>query len=117
LVAAGLPLHALAQTPAKTGVLKGVVMDKETGETLPGVAVNVVGTYFAAVTDGKGQFVFPRIPSGDYSVKFQMMGYGTAVHNGITIKTGATTVHDARLSTKAEALQTVTVTGNKAQVD
>ena len=117
LVAAGLPLHALAQTPAKTGVLKGIVMDKETGETLPGVAVNVVGTYFAAVTDGKGQFVFPRIPSGDYSVKFQMMGYGTAVHNGITIKTGATTVHDARLSSKAEALQTVTVTGQKAQVD
>ena len=42
-----------SQTTSKTGVLRGTVMDKETGETLPGVSVTVVGTYFAAVTDGK----------------------------------------------------------------
>ena len=105
------------QTSSKTGVLRGTVMDKETGETLPGVAVTVVGTYFAAVTDGKGQYVVARIPAGDYSVKYQMMGYGTAVHNAVTVKVGQTTTHDARLSSKAEALQTVTVTGQKAQVD
>ena len=93
------------QTSNKTGVLRGTVMDKETGETLPGVAVTVVGTYFAAVTDGKGQYVLARVPAGDYSVKYQMMGYGTAVHNAVTVKVGQTTIHDARLSSKAEALQ------------
>ena len=106
-----------SQTSSKTGVLRGTVMDKETGETLPGVAVTVVGTYFAAVTDVKGQYLLARVPAGDYSVKYQTMGYGTAVHNAVTVKVGQTTTHDARLSSKAEALQTVTVTGQKAQVD
>ena len=110
-----LSLEGMAQNTM--GALKGYVKDAETGEPLVGVGVTVVGTYSSALTDPNGFYHIPKLPAGDYSLKFQVIGYGTTMSHGITIGKGVPTVFSTKLSSKAEALQTVTVTGRKSQVD
>ena len=109
-----LSLSGFAQ---KTGILKGVVKDAETGETLPNVGISVVGTYLTAVTDFNGQYQIPNVPAGDYSIKIQVLGYGTQLINGLRIPGGKILVRNIQLSASVDVLQTVTELGQRAQVD
>src|SRR5690606_24434416 len=60
---------------AQDATLKGTVYDKETGETLPGATVSLVGTYIGTSTDMEGKYVLENIKPGDYSVKITFIGY------------------------------------------
>jgi outer membrane receptor protein involved in Fe transport len=102
---------------SQTGTLRGKVKDLETGETLPGASVLIVGTYKVATTDFDGNYAIKEIKPGDYSIKIQSMGYGTKVFNDITINPSKSTVLDVKLSTAKEVLQSITVVGRKSQVD
>lgn len=64
-------------TFAQTGTISvtGTVMD-ETGETLPGVTVQVKGTNNIAATDADGRFALSGIPAGAMLV-FSYLGYQT----------------------------------------
>ena len=97
----------------KIGTLRGSVRDAETGEELPGAGVSIVGTYYSTVTDAQGGFVLPKVPVGEFSVKVQMMGYGTKQINGVRIQLGQTTSLTVKLSSDINELQTVTVVGKK----
>ena len=101
----------------KIGMLRGSVRDAETGEELPGAGVSIVGTYYSTVTDAKGGFVLPKVPVGEFSVKVQMMGYGTKQINGVRVTIGQTTTLQVKLSSDINELQTVTVVGKKTAVD
>src|SRR3990172_12364266 len=68
-----LAVPAFSQT---TGKIAGSVVDKETGETLPGANVIVVGTSMGAATDMSGEFYILNIPPGTYTIEGQMMGCG-----------------------------------------
>jgi len=102
---------------AQTGTLRGVVSDQQNGDPLPGASVVLVGTYKAVITDFDGRYTIKDIKPGDYSVKIQTMGYGTKLHNDITINASKSTVLDVKLSAAKEVLQTITVVGRKSQVD
>ncbi len=102
---------------SQTGTLRGKVKDLETGETLPGASVLIVGTYKVATSDFDGNYAIKDIKPGDYSIKIQSMGYGTKVFNDITINPSKSTVLDVKLSTAKEVLQSITVVGRKSQVD
>ncbi|MDR2627008.1 MAG: TonB-dependent receptor, partial [Dysgonamonadaceae bacterium] len=67
-----LSLDIFAQTNAIN--VAGTVMD-ETGETLPGVTVQVKGTNNAVVTDIDGRFRINGIPAGSTLI-FSYLGYG-----------------------------------------
>ena len=101
----------------KIGALRGTVRDAETGEELPGAGVSIVGTYYSTVSDVQGGFVLPKVPVGEFSVKVQMMGYGTKQINGVRINLGQTTTLNVKLSSDINELQTVTVVGKKTAVD
>lgn len=90
-----LSLGAAAQ---RLGTLRGSVRDAETGEELPGAGVSLVGTYLNAVTDVNGNFLLPKVPVGEFSVKVQMMGYGTKQINGVRVTIGQTTTLQVKLS-------------------
>ena len=109
-----LPLAGWGQ---KTGILRGTVTDAESKETLPNVGVTLVGTYLNAVTDFDGQFQIPGVPAGDYSVKVQVLGYGTQILHGIRVEAGKIKTLTVKLSSSVDVLQTVTVLGQRAQVD
>lgn len=100
-----------------TGSLRGVVTDEETGEPLFNVGVSVIGTYFAQITTFSGEYSIKNIPEGDYSIKVQMLGYGIKQVNGVTIVAGEETTLNITLSAAKDVLQTVTVVGQKSQVD
>ena len=54
--------------------VKGVVIDKETGETMIGVSIRVHGTDVATVTDVDGAYSL-TLPEGKYRVTFSYVGF------------------------------------------
>ena len=54
--------------------LKGVVVDGDTRESLPGVTVMVEGTTKGTATNADGQFTFP-LDSAEYNIIFSYIGY------------------------------------------
>jgi len=101
----------------KTGSIKGQVKDAESGETLIGATVVIVGTYKGVSTDLDGRFYFDDVKSGDYSIKFSYIGYTEKIYNGIRIKAGEETVLDASLSLNTQDLETVEIVGERNLVN
>ncbi|CAI8323224.1 MAG: TonB-dependent receptor SusC [Owenweeksia sp. TMED14] len=99
------------------GTLKGLVTDSKTGEPLPNVGITLIGTYIASVSDYDGNYIISKIPVGDFSVKVQFIGYGTQIINGVRLKKGEIKLLDIKISSSVDVLQTVTVIGQKSQVD
>ena len=89
MVLLAIPAALVAQTvSATTGAMNGKAIDK-TGAVLPGVTVTIaspslMGTR-TAVTGGDGTYRFPAIPPGDYSVMFELSGFGAVKHEGIRV--------------------------------
>ena len=83
LVLLVLPLLAASLSWAQgipTGTLKGTVTD-EGGAGLPGVSVTITAPTLqgtrTAVTNVNGDYVFPQLPPGDYTVKIALSGFQT----------------------------------------
>ena len=74
LFAVLLSLPALAQT---TFSIRGRVLDKVTGETLPGATVQVTGggQNTGGGADGDGAYKIPNLPAGTYTVQASFVGY------------------------------------------
>ena len=63
---------------AQTKTISGTVTDKETGESLIGVAVSVKGTNQATQTDLNGKFTFSKLPNtGALTFQAKYIGYKT----------------------------------------
>ena len=52
------------------GILKGAVLDKVTGETLPNASVTIVGTYYQSLTDFSGEFEIKDIKQEPIPLRF-----------------------------------------------
>ena len=59
----------------KTGVIRGVVKDKQTQETIIGATVVVEGTQLGAATDLDGNYRINNVPVGSYNLKASIVGY------------------------------------------
>ena len=57
------------------GTVTGRVTDANTNDFLPGANVLIQGTNYGAATDRAGEFSIPNIPSGDYTLSVQYIGY------------------------------------------
>lgn len=78
-VGTSVPVQAQQQpvrqsAPAGKMTVKGVVIDKETGETMIGVSIRVHGTDVATVTDVDGAYSL-TLPEGKYWVTFSYVGF------------------------------------------
>ena len=71
---------------AQKTVIQGRVVDKPTGEPLPGVNVIVTGTYKGAATDMDGRFKITGLAPGDYNIKASMIGYTVQLQTGIKVR-------------------------------
>ncbi len=87
---------------AQTRELKGTVTDKATGETLPGVAIQIKGTSSGRATDIDGKYVL-NVKDGDVLV-FSFLGMKT---QEVTVQ--GQTVLDIAMESVAEALDEVVV--------
>jgi len=96
-------------------LLTGTVVDKSTGETLPGAIVKIDGTHRGEVTDADGRFSLDINHPGQYRITASMTGY-----NPLTM---AVDVHDdtdnnvtIRLDETAQALDEIVVSANRNAV-
>lgn len=108
-----------AQTAGGAGVITGSVTDN-TRALLPGVTVTVSGASVmgtpSAVTGEQGTYRIPSLPPGDYTVKFELAGFGTVIREGIRVGVGFTATLNVELNL-ASVAESVTVSGQSPVVD
>src|SRR5438477_6366261 len=74
----------------QTGNIYGKVQAKD-GSVLPGVTVTLtgIGAPQTTVTDAQGNFRFVSLSPGNYTLKADLAGYGTATRSGVGVRVGA----------------------------
>jgi hypothetical protein len=115
-----VPSIVHAQTvSATTGALNGRVTDN-TGAVLPGVAVTITSPSLmgarTATTSDEGQYRFPAIPPGVYSITYELAGFSAVTREEIRITLGFTGTVNVELGV-ATLQESVTVTGESPVVD
>jgi len=79
------------------GFISGTIIDKETGDTLPGVQIIVEGTDCGAVTNLEGFYEIYNIPPGKYDLFIEYLGYNSVKVVGIEVSADSTTTFDLKL--------------------
>lgn len=74
-----------------TGKIAGNVVDKASGEPLPGANVIIEGMTLGAQTDLSGDFFILNLPPGAYTVSAIYVGYNTQQFQNVRVKVGLTT--------------------------
>lgn len=60
-----------------TSRLSGQLLDRESGRGVEGAETWIRGTYFRALTDSDGHFLFENVPAGTYMLMTDHLAYGT----------------------------------------
>src|SRR5206468_9854898 len=104
---------------SSTGTIIGKVSDTS-GAVLPGVTVTATNSAMmgvqTAVTNAEGQYRFPAVPPGTYTLTFELSGFTTRKNEGIEIRLGFTATVNVELPV-ASLQETVTVTGESPVID
>ena len=114
----GMSTYCLAQT-ATTGAVLGVVTDPS-GGLVVGASVELTNTATGAkasmVSGAEGQFAFPTLNPGTYSIAVSAKGFRTSVLEGINVQVNTSATANIKL-TLGETSSTVSVTASEAQVE
>ncbi len=86
IAATALLLMSQMPTSAMAQQLKGVVIDKNSKETLIGAVISVEGTDVKAVTDIDGNFTLDGLKDGKYTLYIKYVGYKTQKIDGVQVK-------------------------------
>ncbi|HYN09850.1 MAG TPA: TonB-dependent receptor [Vicinamibacterales bacterium] len=101
------------------GRITGVVTDAS-GALLPGVTVTAESPALirpqTAVTGADGSYRFPPLPSGVYSISFELAGFGKVRHQDVRVVLNQTLAVNAQLQL-AGLTETVTISGQSPVVD
>jgi len=80
------------------GSINGNVTDATTSGTITGVTVTCSCQVGTAPTDGSGNYSFPNIAPGNYSLTFSDSGYVTLVVNNVAVVAGTLTTTNVALT-------------------
>src|SRR5262245_66533356 len=107
------PSTLAAQTGQNFGELVGKIVDDQ-GGLLPRVTVTLKGPATmgapTAVTNERGMYRFPAVPSGTYTLTFELPGFSKLVRADIVVPVRQTVTVDAQMRV-ATLQETVTVRG------
>jgi hypothetical protein len=110
---------AAASQAQTTGSINGTVTDN-TGGLLPGVTVTATSPALmgvqTAVTNETGNYRFPAIPPGTYTLTYELSGFSVVKREGIVVNLGFAATVSVQLQV-ASLQETVTVTGASPVVD
>ncbi|HJR58456.1 MAG TPA: TonB-dependent receptor [Vicinamibacterales bacterium] len=123
VVLLAMVLVAFGATPAvaqlEPGRLTGIVSDPQ-GAVLPGVTVTATSPSLigkqVAVTEEDGKFLFPSLPSGTYTLTFELSSFRPVRRENIVLTLGRTFTVDMQLEV-ASVTETLTVTAESPLVD
>src|SRR4029453_18439139 len=118
ILALAVPAFLLADA-TQVGTLKGRVLD-ESGAGVPGATVEIVsadkGFRRSVTTDATGNFTFPALQTGPYTVRTTLSGFQSVEKTNNVVEVGKTTDVDVTMRL-AQAAESVTVTGEVPLVD
>jgi len=113
------PVFAQGGGASSTGTIQGRVSDSQ-GAVLPGVTVTATSPALiqpqTTVTSETGNYRFPAVPPGTYSVSYELAGFNTFKREAIAIGLGFTAQVNVELAL-ATLQETVTVSGASPVID
>lgn len=101
--------------PPKTqvkGSIEGTLSDAETGESLIGANVRILGTSLGSNADENGHYEIKQVPSGSYQLAVSYIGYETSIVRDVKVEGGQATRMDHKLAASKTELQSIEVIGN-----
>ncbi len=99
-----------------TGKIAGKIIDKNTGESLLGANIILLGTTLGASADMDGNYFIINIPPGEYQVKASMIGYSSFTIQKVRVSVDQTTKLDFELISESIELTDVVVTAERLLV-
>jgi hypothetical protein len=115
---ASLVVPAVVSAQSFQGTLRGVVKDAQ--GVIPGASVTMTneanGVTRDTVTNGVGEYSFPAVDPGNYTVKATVQGYKTFERKGVRMGTQEAIGLDIALEVGALE-ETITVTGESPLID
>ena len=94
---------------AQQGAISGIVLDKDTGETLIGANVLVEGTASGSTTDLDGQYMIKGLAAGTYNLVVSYIGYNSITVQHVEVQAGETTSINLQMTSEAIGLDEVIV--------
>ena len=110
-------LFASTAWAGTTGKIAGKILDKDTGEPLPGVSVIIPGTTIGAATNIQGEFFIVNVPPGTYDLKASLVGYGPVEVTNIKVSVDLTSTVNLSLSTQTIDMGTITVEAERPLIE
>ena len=98
-----ITINILGVLFAGNGKITGIIVNKETGEPLPGVNVVVEEIALGAATDVNGYYFIINVPPGDYTLQVSYIGYATQKVQNLRVNIDQTTFQNIAMT--AEVLE------------
>jgi TonB-linked SusC/RagA family outer membrane protein len=104
-----------APAAAQTGSVTGTILDASSGQPLDAVQVSLEtpsgeATPYGGLTQATGRFLLINVPVGQYTMRAQLLGFGTQTQT-VDVVAGPAVVVNLRLTPEAISLSEIVVTG------
>lgn len=90
----------------------GHVVDKATGEHMPGITIVLKGTTIGTATDDSGHYMLKNLPEGEFAIEVSFVGFKT-VTKKVTTRRGKTQELNFELEEDLISLEGVVVSANR----
>lgn len=107
-----LTLESFAQTGKNSGVLAGVVKDRQTQEPIPSATVTLEGTTIGTVSDVDGNFRIQDIEPKTYNVVINSIDYKKVTLFNVVITSGNAEVVSVEMEKNTISLKDVVIKSN-----
>ena len=119
VLAVATPVLAQGGGASSTGTIQGRVVDAQ-GAVLPGVTITAASSSMpgvqTAVSSETGNYRFPAVPPGTYTLNYELSGFSPLHREGVEIRLGFTATVNVELAL-ATLQETVTVSGASPIID
>lgn len=105
-------LFTFAQRVGPTGILTGIIKDKQTQEPIPTVSISLEGANIGTVTDIDGKFTIENIPPKSYNIRIKSIDYKEIILNNVVITTGNAEILQIELEKNSINLDGVVIRSN-----
>jgi len=99
------------------GKISGTVIDKTSGEGIPGVSVQIENTSMGAAATFDGSYVILNVPPGEYTMIAKTIGYNTMTVKEVKVEADLTTQINFQLESELLKTEDVVVIGTPPAIN
>ncbi len=110
-------ITAISGMGQSTASVNGRVIDARSGEGLPGVNIQIQGSYLGTTTDLEGYYTLEGLSPGIYTISFTMMGYAPLNRKNVEVILDVPVQLTVPLKSNVLASPQVVVTSSRKEQD